>query len=152
VIICLDADCVVRYNGGANAGHTVVVEGKTYKLHLIPSGVLHGKRVYIGNGVVVDPEVLLDELENLRREGFQPDLRISDRAHVVFSFHRLEDGFQERLKGSLRAGTTRRGIGPTYSDKAARFGIRIADLLDEEVLSSKLSVLIDLKQRIFSQV
>jgi len=147
-----NADCVVRYNGGANAGHTVIVDGKTYKFHLIPSGVLHGKKVYIGNGVVVDPEVLMDELENLRREGFQPDLRISDRAHVVFDFHKLEDGLQEGLKGSLRAGTTKRGIGPTYSDKAARFGIRIADLLDEEVLKSKLSILVDLKQKIINRV
>jgi len=151
-LLAKDADCIVRYNGGANAGHTVVVEGKTYKFHLIPSGVLHGKRVYLGNGVVVDPEILLDELENLRREDFQPDLHISDRAHVVFSFHKLEDGLQERLKGSLRAGTTKRGIGPTYSDKAARFGIRIADLLDEETLKAKLDVLVDLKQKIINQV
>jgi len=151
-LLAKDADCIVRYNGGANAGHTVVVEGKTYKFHLIPSGVLHGKRVYLGNGVVVDPEVLIDELENLRREGFQPDLHISDRAHVVFGFHKLEDGLQERLKGSLRAGTTKRGIGPTYSDKAARFGIRIADLLDEEALKAKLNVLVDLKQKIINQV
>jgi len=147
-----DANCVVRYNGGANAGHTVVVNGKTYKFHLIPSGVLHGKRVYLGNGMVIDPEILMDELEDLRREGVQPDLHISDRAHVVFSFHKLEDGLQERLKGNLRAGTTRRGIGPTYSDKTARFGIRIADLLDEEVLDSKLNILIDLKQKIINQV
>jgi len=147
-----DADHIVRYNGGANAGHTVVVNGKTYKFHLIPSGVLHGKEVYIGNGVVVDPEILADELEGLKREGFHPKLHISDRAHVVFDFHKLEDGLQERLKGNLRAGTTKRGIGPTYSDKTARFGIRIADLLDEEVLKSKLDILIDLKQKIISQV
>jgi len=147
-----DADCIVRYNGGANAGHTVVVDGKTYKFHLIPSGVLRGKKVYIGNGVVVDPEIFIDELETLKREGFQPNLHISDRAHVVFDFHKLEDGLQEKIKGNLRAGTTKRGIGPTYSDKAARFGIRIADLLDEEILSSKLNMLIDLKQKIFSQV
>ncbi|KYH41467.1 MAG: adenylosuccinate synthetase, partial [Candidatus Bathyarchaeota archaeon B63] len=147
-----DADCIVRYNGGANAGHTVVVDGKTYRFSLIPSGVLHGKRVYIGNGVVVDPGVLIEELENLRREGLQPDLHISDRAHVVFGFHKLEDGLQERVKGSLRAGTTRRGIGPTYSDKAARLGIRVADLLDEEALRSKISLLVDLKQKLFSRV
>jgi adenylosuccinate synthase len=147
-----DADRIVRYNGGANAGHTVVVDGKTYRFRLIPSGVLRGKRVYIGNGVVVDPGVLIEELENLRSEGFQPDLHVSDRAHVVFSFHKLEDGLQERLKGNLRAGTTRRGIGPTYSDKAARFGIRVADLLDEEVLRSKISLLVDLKQKLLSQV
>ena len=147
-----DADCVVRYNGGANAGHTVVVDGKTYKFHLIPSGVLRGKKVYIGNGVVVDPDVLVDELENLKREGFNPNLRISDRAHVVFNFHKIEDGLQERLKGNLRAGTTKRGIGPAYSDKTARFGIRIADLLNKEILKSKLDLLVSFKQKIIRQV
>ena len=147
-----DADCVVRYNGGANAGHTVVVDGKTYKFHLIPSGVLRGKKVYIGNGVVVDPDVLVDELENLKREGFNPNLRISDRAHVVFNFHKIEDGLQERLKGNLRAGTTKRGIGPAYSDKTARFGIRIADLLNKEILKSKLDLLVGFKQKILCQV
>jgi len=151
-LLAENADCIVRFNGGANAGHTVIVEGKTYKFHLIPSGVLHGKRLYLGNGVVVDPEVLIEELEGLKREGFQPDLHISDRAHVVFSFHKLEDGLQERFKGNLRAGTTKRGIGPTYADKAARFGIRIADLLDEEALKTKLDVLADLKQKIINQV
>ncbi|MCD6593845.1 adenylosuccinate synthase [Candidatus Bathyarchaeota archaeon] len=147
-----DADCVVRYNGGANAGHTVVVDGKTYKFHLIPSGVLRGKKVYIGNGVVVDPDVLVDELENLKREGFNPNLRISDRAHVVFNFHKIEDGLQERLKGNLRAGTTKRGIGPAYSDKTARFGIRIADLLNKEILKSKLDLLVSFKQKVICQV
>jgi len=147
-----DADCVIRYNGGANAGHTVVVDGKIYRFHLIPSGVLRGKKVYIGNGVVVDPDVLVDELESLKREGFNPNLRISDRAHVVFNFHKIEDGLQERLKGNLRAGTTRRGIGPTYSDKTARFGIRIADLLSKEILQSKLDLLVGFKQKIISQV
>ena len=147
-----DADCVVRYNGGANAGHTVVVDGKTYKFHLIPSGVLRGKKVYIGNGVVVDPNVLVDELEDLKREGFNPNLRISDRAHVVFNFHKIEDGLQERLKGNLRAGTTKRGIGPAYSDKTARFGIRIADLLNKEILKSKLDLLVSFKQKIIRQV
>jgi len=147
-----DADCVVRYNGGANAGHTVVVDGKTYKFHLIPSGVLRGKKVYIGNGVVVDPNILVDELENLKREGFNPNLRISDRAHVVFNFHKIEDGLQERLKGNLRAGTTKRGIGPAYSDKTARFGIRIADLLNKEILKSKLDLLVGFKQKIIRQV
>jgi len=147
-----DADCVVRYNGGANAGHTVVVDGKTYKFHLIPSGVLRGKKVYIGNGVVVDPNILVDELESLKREGFNPNLRISDRAHVVFNFHKIEDGLQERLKGNLRAGTTKRGIGPAYSDKTARLGIRIADLLNKEILKSKLDLLVGFKQKIIRQV
>ncbi|MCW4020222.1 MAG: adenylosuccinate synthase [Candidatus Bathyarchaeota archaeon] len=147
-----DADCVVRYNGGANAGHTVVVDGKTYKFNLIPSGVLHGKRLYIGNGVVVDPEILTRELEALKKEGLKPDLHISGRAHIVFGFHKLIDGLEEKFKGNLRAGTTKRGIGPTYSDKAARFGIRVADLLDENVLRWKLDVLVNLKQKIVNQV
>lgn len=146
------ADCVVRYNGGANAGHTVVVDGKKYAFHLIPSGVLQGKKLYIGNGVVVDPEVLVQEIEMVRKEGFEPDLYISDRAHVVFGFHKALDGLQEEFKGGLRAGTTKRGIGPAYSDKAARYGIRVADLLDEDVLRQKLDILVDLKQRIMSQV
>ena len=147
-----NADCVVRYNGGANAGHTVVVNGKKYAFHLIPSGVLHNKKLYIGNGVVVDPEVLAQELETVRRQGFEPDLRISDRAHIVFGFHKILDGLQEKFKGNLRAGTTKRGIGPVYSDKAARYGIRVADLLDEYVLRRKLDLLLDLKQRIISEV
>lgn len=146
------ADRVVRYNGGANAGHTVVVNGKKYKFHLVPSGVLRGKPVYIGNGVVLDPEVLTEELETLKAEGFKPDLHISDRTHVVFKFHKILDGLQEKFKGNLRAGTTKRGIGPTYSDKAARFGIRVADLLEEKVLKWKMDVLVDLAQKLISQV
>ncbi|MCW4026705.1 MAG: adenylosuccinate synthetase, partial [Candidatus Bathyarchaeota archaeon] len=135
------ADCVVRYNGGANAGHTVVVDGKKYAFHLIPSGLLHGKKLYIGNGVAVDPDILTEEVEMIRKEGFKPDLHISDRAHVVFGFHKTLDGLQEKFKGDLRAGTTKRGIGPVYSDKAARYGIRVADLLDEDVLRWKLDLL-----------
>jgi len=146
------ADCVVRFNGGANAGHTVVVDGKVFKFRLVPSGVLHGKRLYIGNGVVIDPEILTQELESLRKDGFKPDLHISDRAHVVFGFHKILDGLQERFKGNLRAGTTMMGIGPVYSDKAARFGVRIADLLDEDALKWKLDVLVDLAQRLIKNV
>jgi adenylosuccinate synthase len=146
------ADCVVRFNGGANAGHTVVVNGKEYKFRLVPSGVLHGKKLFIGNGVVLDPEVLTQELESLKKDGFKPDLHISDRAHVVFGFHKILDGLQERLKGNLRAGTTMMGIGPVYSDKAARFGIRVADLLDEDVLKWKLETLIGLEQRLIKNV
>lgn len=146
------ADCVVRFNGGANAGHTVVVDGKVFKFRLVPSGVLHGKRLYIGNGVVVDPKVLTQELESLRKDGFTPDLHVSDRAHIVFGFHKILDGLQERFKGNLRAGTTMMGIGPVYSDKAARFGVRVADLLDEDVLRWKLDVLVNLAQRLIKNV
>lgn len=147
-----NADRVVRYNGGSNAGHTVVLSGKKYKFHLIPSGILRGKKVYIGNGVVVDPETLIKELNMLEREGFTPDLGISDRAHIVFNFHKVLDKLQEKFKGNLRAGTTGKGIGPTYSDKISRFGIRVADLLDEEALQWKLKLLVDLVQLRISKV
>jgi adenylosuccinate synthase len=146
------ADRVVRYNGGANAGHTVVVNGKVYKFRLVPSGVLHGRRVCIGNGVVIDPEILMEELNRLRGEGFKPNLGVSDRAHITFGFHRVLDGLQERFKGNLKAGTTKRGVGPTYSDKAARFGIRVADLLDEDALSRKLDVLLNFSQNLITSV
>lgn len=147
-----NADCVVRYGGGANAGHTVVVEGKIFKFHIIPSGAVYGKKLYIGNGLVVDPQVLLAEIESLKREGLTPDLHISDRAHVVFDFHKMIDGLEEKFKGKLSAGTTKRGIGPTYSDKVARFGIRVADLLDDDTLRRKLDILLELKQRIITRV
>jgi len=146
------ADCVVRYGGGANAGHTVVVDGKKYAFHIVPSGVVFGRRSYIGNGVVLDPEVLLEEIENLKKEGVKPKLYISDRAHVVFDFHKIIDDLEESFKGELGAGTTKRGIGPAYSDKVARFGIRVADLLDENILKKKLGILVELKQRLISQV
>jgi len=146
------ADRVVRFNGGANAGHTVVVDGKVFKFRLVPSGVLHRKKLYIGNGVVLDPEVLTKEVESLKRDGYKPDLHISDRAHIVFGFHKILDGLQERFKGNLRAGTTMMGIGPVYSDKAARFGVRVADLLDEEILKWKLDVLVDLAQSLIKNV
>jgi adenylosuccinate synthase len=145
-------NCVVRFNGGANAGHTVVVNGKEYRFRLVPSGVLHNKKLYIGNGVVVDPEILTQELESLKKDGFKPDLHISDRAHVVFGFHKNLDELQEKFKGNLRAGTTMMGIGPVYSDKTARFGVRVADLLDEEVLKWKLDVLVGLTQRLIKNV
>lgn len=143
------ADYVVRFNGGSNAGHTVVVGEKTYRFHLLPSGVLRGKEVVIANGVVVDPEVLLAEIASMEAAGFPVHLSLSDRAHVVFPFHKTQDALEERLKGALAAGTTRRGIGPCYADKAARFGVTFGDLLDPEALTKKLSVLVPLKQRLF---
>jgi len=105
------ADCVVRYNGGSNTGHTVVTEGKKYEFHLIPSGVVRGKKSYIGNGVVIDPEVLMQELENLNKAGIKPDLRISERAHITFDFHKVLDELEEEFKGELRAGTTKKALG-----------------------------------------
>ncbi len=127
------ADMVVRYQGGNNAGHTLVVHGVKTVLHLIPSGVLHeGKTCVIGNGVVVDPAVLLGEIEGLQERGFLQDptqLRISDRANVIMPWHKALDGLREDAGGGI--GTTRRGIGPTYESKVRRTAIRMADLVDE---------------------
>ncbi|HDM92236.1 MAG TPA: adenylosuccinate synthase, partial [Candidatus Korarchaeota archaeon] len=111
-----DADLVVRYNGGANAGHTVAVGDLVMKFRLMPSGALRGKKLVIGNGVVVDPRVLVEEIEMLRRAGFEPDLLVSRKAHVVMPYHKVIDA--GKVASSL--GTTRRGIGPTYADKARR--------------------------------
>ena len=130
------ADVVVRYQGGNNAGHTLVVHGVKTVLHLIPSGVLHrGKTCVIGNGVVVDPTVLLQEIDGLLERGFLGDqtrLRISDRAHVIMPWHKIIDGLREDT-GATKIGTTRRGIGPTYEHKVRRTGIRMADLVEPRV-------------------
>ncbi|MEO0288027.1 MAG: adenylosuccinate synthase [candidate division WOR-3 bacterium] len=134
-----DADLVVRYQGGANAGHTIVINGKKYVLHLIPSGIIRGKLSYIGNGVVVDLDELLNEMENLKKENIDTDnLKISSNAHILFEFHKQIDAFEEERKQELSIGTTKSGIGPCYVDKYDRIGIRIGDLLDKEVLIKKL--------------
>ena len=133
------SDVVVRFQGGANAGHTVQVGEDLYKFHLLPSGILR-KNVLnvIGNGVVVEPAQLLKELEEVRARGHAgTNLRISDRAHVVMPYHKVIDGLEEKLKGELGAGTTMRGIGPCFEDKVGRFGIRMCDLVDPEVLTAK---------------
>lgn len=142
------ADIVVRYQGGNNAGHTVVSNGKKFKFHLIPSGAVLEKEIVIANGVVVDPQVLLKEIEELRKVGKKVNLKISSTAHVIFPFHKVLDGLEEDSKGDLAAGTTKRGIGPTYSDKASRWGIRIFDLINPELLKAKLNKLIPIKQKI----
>src|SRR5499433_518860 len=137
-----DADIVVRFQGGNNAGHTLVVDGKTTVLHLIPSGALHpNKLCVIGNGVVVDPEVLLEEITALKEQGhFMDDaqLRISEEAHLIMPYHKAIDQARERLRGEGQIGTTGRGIGPAYEDKVARVGIRFIDLLEEETFRDKL--------------
>ncbi|RLF63196.1 MAG: adenylosuccinate synthase, partial [Thermoplasmata archaeon] len=102
------ADCVARFQGGNNAGHTVIVNGKKYKFHLIPSGVIQGKEVVIGNGVVLDPSVLLQEIEMLRKEGIEPSLHISDRTNIIMPYHRILDGAEENLLGDKKIGTTGR--------------------------------------------
>src|SRR5881227_3201791 len=134
------ADAVVRFQGGNNAGHTIVRKGQTWKLHLIPSGILHrGKLCVIGNGVVIDPKVLTDELEELRRRRVDiSSLRVSANAHLIMPYHLMLDHAGEAKLGKLQIGTTRRGIGPCYADKAARLGIRVQDLLDEKILKKKM--------------
>jgi adenylosuccinate synthase len=133
-------DAVVRFQGGNNAGHTIVRDGEEWKLHLIPSGVLYpGKRCVIGNGVVIDPKVLIGELDALRaRRVDVSGLRVSANAHLIMPYHLLLDSAGEARLGSLQIGTTRRGIGPCYADKAARLGIRVQDLLDEKILKKKI--------------
>ena len=144
------ADLVVRFNGGANAGHTVLVGEEKYAFHLVPSGILRPSTVnVIGNGVVLEPATLLQELDELHRRGHAAEnLRISDRAHVVMPYHKVQDRVEEDLKGRLKAGTTGRGIGPAYEDKVGRFGIRMADLLDPTVLQDKLETIVPIKQRL----
>jgi adenylosuccinate synthase len=134
------ADAVVRFQGGNNAGHTIVRDGETFALHLIPSGILHpGKLCIIGNGVVVDPRVLTAELDALRARGVDTSgLRLSANAHLIMPYHRLLDQEGENRLGKYQIGTTRRGIGPCYADKAARLGIRVQDLLDEKILKKKI--------------
>jgi adenylosuccinate synthase len=135
-------DVVARYQGGHNAGHTVVVGKDEFILHLIPSGILHkGKKCIIGNGVVIDPAALIEEMVGLKKRGFQFDdnLLISKNAHLIMPYHKALDVASETLKGNKKIGTTGRGIGPAYADKMSRKGIRMADLLDPEVFREKLA-------------
>ena len=135
-----ESDYVVRFHGGNNAGHTVIVEGNTFKLHLIPSGIIYGGPMsIIGNGVVVDPKVLLNEIEYIEGKGIDPKLMVSDRAHVIMPYHIELDGALSNHQGDLAAGSTRRGIAPVYADKMFRNGIRIIDLLEPDVLMEKLT-------------
>ena len=143
------ADCVVRYQGGNNAGHTVVIGDKKYKFHLIPSGAIRGKKVVIGNGVVINPKILLEEIDMLRSNGINVDLMVSDRAHVIMPYHIKMDGIEEEKLGKKKIGTTKRGIGPCYSDKIARMGVRIGDIIDEKKLKERLDGLFQIKKIIF---
>ena len=134
-----ESDYVVRFHGGNNAGHTVIVDGNTFKLHLIPSGVVYGSPIsIIGNGVVVDPNALLNEIAYVKEKGIEPKLLVSDRAHVIMPYHIVLDGALSGHQGSLAAGSTRRGIAPVYADKMFRNGIRMVDLLEPEVFREKL--------------
>ncbi len=147
-LLAEQADAVVRFQGGNNAGHTIVRDGQTWKLHLMPSGILHpGKLCVIGNGVVIDPKVLTDELEHLRlREVDTTSLRISANAHLIMPYHMMLDHAGEAKLGKLQIGTTRRGIGPCYADKADRLGIRVQDLLDEKILKKKILAALEPKR------
>jgi adenylosuccinate synthase len=142
------ADLVIRFQGGNNAGHTIVREGVKWKFHLIPSGILYaGRLCAIGNGVVIDPKVLTGELDDLRAKGIDlSGLRISANAHLIMPYHMLLDHAGEARLGKLQIGTTRRGIGPAYADKAARLGIRVQDLLDEKILKKKIAAAMEPKR------
>src|SRR5688500_10185162 len=143
------SDAVVRFQGGNNAGHTIIRDGETYKFHLVPSGILYpGKICAIGNGVVIDPAVLTKEIDELRGRGIDVSgLRISANAHLIMPYHVLLDTAGELKLGKLEIGTTRRGIGPCYADKAARLGIRVQDLLDEKILRKKIQAALDPKRQ-----
>ena len=143
-----DADFVVRYQGGNNAGHTIKVGEEVYKLHLTPSGVIQGKTGVIGNGVVLDPEILIDELDELTKRGIKPKILISDRTNIIMPYHKILDGAEEQYLGDKKIGTTKRGIGPCYSDKVSRRGIRAIDITDKNMLSKKLDEIIPVKQKI----
>jgi adenylosuccinate synthase len=148
-LLAEQADMVVRFQGGNNAGHTIVREGEEFKFHLIPSGILYpGLICAIGNGVALDPRVLLEEIEGLKRRGIDVSgLRLSANAHLIMPYHVLLDQAGEARLGKLRIGTTRRGIGPCYADKAARLGIRVQDLLDEAILRKKIMAAMEPKRQ-----
>ena len=144
------ADMVVRFQGGNNAGHTIVRGGEEFKFHLIPSGILHpGRTCVIGNGVVVDPAVLIEELDGLRRRRIDVSgLRISANAHLIMPYHVMLDTAGEAKLGKLEIGTTKRGIGPCYTDKASRLGIRVQDLLDAKILRKKIAAALEPKKQL----
>lgn len=144
-----DADYVVRFHGGNNAGHTIKVEDEIYKLHVTPSGVIQGKTGIIGNGVVLDPEILIGELDHLKKRGIKPNLLISDRTNIIMPYHKTLDGAEEKFLKDKKIGTTKRGIGPCYTDKIARKGIRAIDLTKKEFLNNKLESIIPLKQKLY---
>jgi adenylosuccinate synthase len=141
------ADVVSRYQGGNNAGHTIIIKDKKYKLHLIPSGIFYkDKLCVIGNGMVINPAALIEEIKYIHDHGYSTNnLKISDRAHVIMPYHMTLDALEEAQKGDQKIGTTLKGIGPCYMDKAARCGIRIADLLDPDIFEPKLRALVATK-------
>jgi adenylosuccinate synthase len=142
------ADVVVRFQGGNNAGHTMVIKGKQFISHLVPSGILQGKRCYLGNGMVIDPAVLISEMDELIKNSIDvsPEkLKISEKSHIIMPYHKLLDKAREAMKGDKKIGTTGRGIGPCYEDKATRRGIRFVDLIDPDVFKEKVNAIIEEK-------
>lgn len=148
------ADVVVRAQGGNNAGHTLVVGDKKYALHLIPSGILNPKTInIIGNGVVFDPKGFLDEIDMLEKDGIcTENIKISDRSHVIFPYHKKIDELSEDARGDAKIGTTKKGIGPCYMDKTERSGIRICDLMDKEIFKAKLKEQINKKNEVIEKI
>ncbi|MEK3884278.1 adenylosuccinate synthase [Paenibacillus sp. PL2-23] len=148
------ADVVARYQGGNNAGHTILIDNKKYKLTMIPSGIFnHNKTCVIGNGMVINPQALIDEINYIHDNGFSTDnLKISDRAHVIMPYHLVLDALEEDRKGDNKIGTTRKGIGPCYMDKAARNGIRISDLMDAEEFQARVRAIMVEKNNLIQQV
>jgi adenylosuccinate synthase len=152
-LLAEQTDVVVRYQGGNNAGHTIVVDGERYALHLVPTGILYPRCIpVIGPGVVVDPEVLIEEMDALDERGIDTTrLMLSGNAHLLMPYHRELDRVTERRLGRNRIGTTKRGIGPAYADKAARIGLRVQDLLDPKIFSEKLSVALKEKNQVLTR-
>ncbi|HYN35445.1 MAG TPA: adenylosuccinate synthetase, partial [Actinomycetota bacterium] len=153
-LLAKETDYVVRYQGGNNAGHTIVVDGDRYALHLVPTGVLYPHCTpVIGPGVVVNPQVLLEEIDMLEERGVDTSrLLISGNAHLIMPYHLELDKVSERRLGRNRLGTTKRGIGPAYADKAARIGLRVQDLLDPKIFSTKLEVALKEKNLLLARV
>jgi adenylosuccinate synthase len=153
--LCRDSDVIVRFQGGNNAGHTVVIEGEKFVFHLIPSGILRKDKICaIGNGVVIDPKVLIDEITELKAKGIAigpNNLKISALSHVIMPYHRIMDSFREKARAQ-KIGTTKRGIGPCYEDKVSRCGIRMIDFIDEKIFSFKLKDNLAGKNNIFKKV
>ena len=152
--LATQANVVVRGQGGNNAGHTLVVDGKKYALHLIPSGVLNPETInVIGNGIVFDPKGFLEELAKLNADNIDTkNIKISDRAHVIFPYHKELDALAEEARGDNKIGTTKKGIGPCYMDKTERSGIRICDLMDKDIFAKKLKAQIDAKNKIVKNI
>src|SRR4030043_11063 len=148
------AKMVVRYSGGDNAGHTVINHYGEFKLHLVPSGIFHaGVTCILGNGVAINPTVLLGEIDDINKKGVDTSrLYISDRAHLIMPYHVLLDRLEEERRGGNAIGTTLKGIGPVFTDQAARLGIRTCDLLDEKIFKARLSAVLELKNAIITKV